>query len=385
MAKVVLQGPHLGEVLQTQLNIDAATLTILETEANGDLEAYLVENGVLRRKSMLKLKMMLQGTLPSTDSELKALFDTKALNSLLSENAFRKLSYPECGSSLGRYELLKVIGEGGQSRVYLARHPFLRRQVALKILSPTLSARSKSAREDFINEANRYAEISHRSFPQVYDFHETDDHVYISMEYLEGQTIQHLLEHLGAFSVHHTLIVAGQMCRALEFLHDRGIIHRDLKPENVMLTPDSSIRLIDLGVALQKEGGKAAQKIDEIYGSPYYMAPEQIKGYLDYRSDIYSFGVALYAMVTGQLPFLGEDLAEVIRQHDEVIPVAPMALNREVPESLSDLILEMLAKKPEDRPQDFAVLLERLGMILARQILPGSRTPVAAMREFLGV
>ena len=203
------------------------------------------------------------------------------------------------------------------------------------------------------------------------------------MECVQGKSLQYIMERQGALPLQHVLVLVGQICQALEYIHDQGLVHRDVKPENIMLNASGKIKLLDLGIAVsidQTERASAA-----VYGSPYYMSPEHLQNQAEPRSDIYSLGVVLYALSTGELPFLADDLESLIQLQMHHSPVNPCELNPELPESLGMLTLQMLAKRPEDRPENCAVLLEKLGLILARHILPGSVTPVAAMREFLGV
>lgn len=348
-----------------------------------DLEAFLEANGVISPKSRLKLNLILQGLVPVNTQEIESLIDAEALQeTLVHQNDSRQITYPEVGTMLGKYHLESMLGEGATSRVYKSRHPLLQNTVALKVFSPLLAARSELARERFIKEGINNAHLSHPSLTQVMDAVETPEHIYLVMECVDGKSLQYIMERQGALPLHHVLVIVGQICQSLEYIHDQGLIHRDIKPENIMLNASGRVKLLDLGIAIAK-GAQSTE--NSVYGSPYYMSPEHLENKAEVRSDIYSLGVVLYALSTGELPFLSDDLHELIRLKKEHHPINPCEVNPELPPSIGVLALQMLARNPEDRPENCAVLLEQLGLILAREILPGSRTPVAAMREFLGV
>jgi serine/threonine protein kinase len=356
---------------------------ISERSGSKDLETFLEANGVISSKSRLKLNLILQGLVPVNTQQVEAVIDADALQeTLLHQNDSRPLTYPEVGSMLGKYLLESVLGEGATSRVYKSRHPLLQNTVALKVLSPLLAARSSLARERFIKEGINNAHLIHPSLTQIMDAVETPEHVYLVMECVDGKSLQYIMERQGALPLHHVLVIIGQICQSLEYIHDQGLIHRDIKPENIMLNISGRVKLLDLGIAVEK-GAKATES--SVYGSPYYMSPEHLENQAEVRSDIYSLGVVLYALSTGELPFLSDNLEELMRLKKEHNAINPCEINPELPPSIGALTLQMMARNPSDRPENCAVLLEQLGLILAREILPGSRTPVAAMREFLGV
>ena len=215
-----------------------------------DLEAFLEANGVISPKSRLKLNLILQGLVPVNTQEIESLIDAEALQeTLVHQNDSRQITYPEVGTMLGKYHLESMLGEGATSRVYKSRHPLLQNTVALKVFSPLLAARSELARERFIKEGINNAHLSHPSLTQVMDAVETPEHIYLVMECVDGKSLQYIMERQGALPLHHVLVIVGQICQSLEYIHDQGLIHRDIKPENIMLNASGRVKLLDLGIA----------------------------------------------------------------------------------------------------------------------------------------
>lgn len=348
-----------------------------------NLEDFLRANGILSPQSQFKISLFLQGLIPIDSKQVEGIVDADALEAtFLHQNDSRQPVYPEVGSYLYKYHLESVLGEGATSKVYLSHHPLLKHPVALKVMSPLLAARSMAAREQFTREGVNGARLHHPALTRVMDLVDTEEHLFMVLECVNGKSLQYIMERQGTLPLQHILVLIGQICQALEYIHDQGLIHRDIKPENIMLNTFGKIKLLDLGIAIEQN--KAPQS-ESVYGSPYYMSPEHLENKAEIRSDIYSLGVVLYALCTGELPFLTDDLQELIRLKKEQVPVNPCQLRPDLPAHLGQLTLQMLARSPQERPQNCAILLEQFGLILAREILPGTQTPVAAMREFLGV
>jgi serine/threonine protein kinase len=288
------------------------------------------------------------------------------LSTSASELAMQAL--PEPGTRVQNYRLIQVLGEGSMGRVYLARNEAIGRVVALKMLHPTL-LENRSAIEHFINEARTVNQIRHPNIIEISDFLMTEDGsgCFLVMERLDGTTLDQLLRVAAPLSIGRALRIGEQICSALAAAHRVGVIHRDLKPDNVFLLERDGtkdfVKLIDFGVATvikrakAEGGGPTSGKPDRGYlvGTPAYMSPEQtLGGNVDYRSDIYAVGVLLYEMVTGQLPFGGRTLQELLEAHCYQPPPPPSQQagpGRHIPPVLENLILHCLAKSAADRPR----------------------------------
>ncbi|QKV68040.1 protein kinase [Streptomyces harbinensis] len=271
----------------------------------------------------------------------------------------------------GRYQLLELIGRGGMGEVWSARDEALDRRVAVKCLKPLGSGRDASAlrvlRQRFRREARVAAGLQHRGITVVHDFGETEDGLlYLVMELLIGRNLSQLLgERRGApLPVADVTDIAAQTAAALAYTHEQGVVHRDLKPANVMRLTDGTVKICDFGIARLAHDIGFSSKLTGFgmaMGTPHYMSPEQIAGLpVDHRGDLYSLGCVLYELATGAPPFdLGDPWAILVGHRDQA-PAPPRSLRPELPEPLDRLILALLAKRPEDRPSDAAVLVREL-------------------------
>lgn len=285
----------------------------------------------------------------------------------------------------GRYILDSVLGEGGMATVFRAHHTLINRVVAVKLLHPYI-AKDKRTCERFAREARSAAAIAHPNVIEIFDFGKMDDGVpYLVMELLEGSALRKLVEN-GPMPLDLAVEISIQLLRGLARAHDLGVAHRDVKPENafVQRREDGTVvaKLVDFGIALAK-GDARLTDIDTIVGTPQYVAPERLSGTESgVPADLYSFGVMLFEMVTGKLPFEAEGLPGWILQHLETVPPRPSSLREEVPPPLDRLILELLAKDPKDRPVDARAVigaLERLRPEVAGpELIPEPSAPVVA-------
>ena len=267
--------------------------------------------------------------------------------------------------------LLGLLGEGGMARVYLARHDGLGRRVAVKRLRPQL-AHQAHARDRLCAEADLVRTIDNQHVVNVLDVvDDPDGESYFVMEHLAGEPLAARLARVGALPLSEGLLIALQIAEAMEAIHRRGILHRDLKSENVLVGFDPggglSAKLIDFGVA--EVLGQSGQLVcNTVVGTPESMSPEQATGgAVDLRSDIYSFGVLVYEMITGGAPFQGPMVDEVLRRVVSEVPVPPSACpgaqRQLVPQALEQLVLECLQKSPSDRPQSMSQVRRRLAAI----------------------
>jgi serine/threonine-protein kinase len=284
-----------------------------------------------------------------------------------------------------RYELLEVLGRGGMGVVYRARDRVLGRVVAVKVL-PFDRAQDPVSVARFEREALAVAALSHRNIVAVFDAGTDGETRFIVMEYLSGQSLAELLRDGGTFDTAQAVDVAAQIASALAAAHRAGIVHRDIKPANVMLDEHGHVKVLDFGIA-RLAAGLSLTQTAMVIGSAQYLAPELCSGAAaDARSDIYALGCVLYALLTGQPPFRGEVVAAVVHQQLSAAPRAPIELDPAIPAALSALNLAMLAKEPQDRPQDAQALVTALPATLADPAAPGpaARIDADATREMTG-
>jgi len=259
-----------------------------------------------------------------------------------------------------RYEILTVLGRGGMGTVYRARDLDLEEEVAIKTLRPefmtdaTLLARFK----DEIRLARR---LSDQNIVRTHDFGEWSGVYYLTMEYVEGITVRELIDTRGRLGVSSTLAIAAQLAHSLAVAHEHGVIHRDIKPQNLLLDAAGVLKVMDFGVARLAERSTSITEVGLVLGTPAYMPPEQLMAeQVDARSDLYAAGVVLYECLTGQPPFQGVTVMSLVAKLLTQDAPPPESLNSEVPPALSALALRLLAKKPEDRVQTAAELVEQL-------------------------
>ena len=264
----------------------------------------------------------------------------------------------------GRYQVQRFLGEGGRKRVYLAHDTKLDSDVAIAVI------KTEGLDADALTRIRREAQAmgrlrDHPHIVTVHDIGEEDGRPYIVSQHMAGGDLEGLLRQAEN---HHlpldqALRIVDEIRQALEHAHGRGIIHRDLKPGNIWLSEDGTAKLGDFGLAMAVDVSRVTHA-GMMLGTVAYMPPEQALGReVDARSDLYSLGCVLYEMVTGRPPFLGDDTVAIISQHINTAPVAPTWHNPEVPRALESLILRLLAKNPDGRPESAAVMREALNAI----------------------
>ncbi|MBW9144135.1 Stk1 family PASTA domain-containing Ser/Thr kinase [Clostridium sp. CM027] len=255
------------------------------------------------------------------------------------------------GTILGsRYELLEKIGEGGMAIVYKAKCRLLNRYVAVKILKEEFS-NNIDFMDKFKKEASSVASLSSNNIVNIYDVGQERDINYIVMEYIKGKTLKEIILENGSMNYDQIIDYGMQIAKALECAHKNNIIHRDIKPHNILVTEDGTVKVTDFGIA------KAASSVtitntSTVMGSAHYFSPEQAKAsFVDCRTDIYSFGIVLYEMSTGQVPYDAESPVSVALKHIQEQVVPPKKINGNVPENLNKLILKAIEKEPIKRYQ----------------------------------
>ncbi len=254
-------------------------------------------------------------------------------------------------SHLGRYEILEELGRGEMGVVYKAYDPLIDRSVAIKTIDlQKLSEQEKDEyKARFYQEAKAAGRLNHPNIITIYDLGRKGDIAYIAMELMEGPELQDIVAENQPLSIAEKLDVAFQVAEGLAYAHEHGVVHRDIKPSNIMVLRGRHVKIADFGIA-RLESSLWHTQIDKIIGSPLYMSPEQIQSHpVDPRSDIFSFGIVLYQMLTGRLPFYGDNINSVMYQIVNEEPKKPSSLNPEIPDILDHIIAKCLAKKPDDR------------------------------------
>ena len=248
-----------------------------------------------------------------------------------------------------RYQLEQTLGTGGMALVYKAKDLMLERSVAVKVLREDLST-DMSFRERFRQEARAAANLSHPNIVTVHDFGLDQGHLFIVMEYVPGTDLKTRIREKSRFSVQETLELMIQACQGVGYAHRAGLVHCDIKPHNMLVSPDGRLKVTDFGIARALASISPEERSEVVWGSPHYFSPEQAAGLPPSpASDVYSLGVILYEMLTGQLPFNAADAEELARMHREVQPIPPRAINPAIPSQLDEIILKVLSKEPSAR------------------------------------
>jgi serine/threonine-protein kinase len=280
--------------------------------------------------------------------------------------------------TVGRYEITGELGRGAMGVVYKALDPTIGRTVALKTMR--LDVHGLDAQEmvrRFQNEARAAGVLNHPNIVTIYDAGEQDGIFYIAMEFIEGTTLHELLAEKRVLATEEVLQLTRQICRGLDYAHSNGIVHRDIKPANIMITGNGTVKIMDFGIA--KSGGQVTNT-GQVMGTPNYMAPEQVKGrQLDGRSDLFSLGVILYEMLTGEKPFVGQNVTTIIYKIVNENPITPRDLDVTVHPGLSAIVTKALAKAPDDRYQTGADLVRDLeNYKLAGPVRSGSTAAISS-------
>jgi serine/threonine protein kinase len=276
------------------------------------------------------------------------------------------------------YRILGKLGAGAMAIVYKAQQLSLNRTVAIKVLPKRFSENPEYVQR-FYKEGQAAGSLNHPNIVQAIDVGEAGGYHYFVMEYVEGKT---LYDDLSAGKIFHekdALEIIIQVAHALAHAHAKGLIHRDVKPKNIMINTNGEVKLADLGLARATTDLEAAQtEQGKAYGTPYYIAPEQIRGKIDIdgRADIYGLGATFYHLVTGRVPFMAEDSADVMRKHLREKLIPPDHINTSLSGGVSEVIEIMMAKKREDRYKNVEELL------LDLEALRNGQPPIQARRRF---
>jgi len=259
----------------------------------------------------------------------------------------------------GRYQIIEELGKGGMGRVYKAIDKKINEKIALKLIKPEIAS-DKKIIERFRNELKFARKIRHKNVCQMFDLGEEKGAHFITMEYVPGEDLKSFIRRTAPLSIARCISITKQVCQGLTEAHRLGVVHRDLKPHNVIIDQEGNARIMDFGIARSLEA-KGITGAGVMIGTPEYMSPEQVEGKaVDHRSDIYSLGVILYEMVTGEVPFRGDTPFVVGVKHKTEQPTAPRETNEQVSVELNRLILKCLSKDKEKRHQSAEELLSQL-------------------------
>jgi serine/threonine protein kinase len=251
---------------------------------------------------------------------------------------------------IGKYKVLRSLGTGASSEVYLATDPFLDRQVAIKLVRPEVLKDEKLGkiyRKLFMTEASLAGKLQHPHIAEIYDAVEEDEFNYIVMEFIDGGTLEQFSAPQSLLPVERVVEMVFKCSRALDYAHEQGVTHRDIKPENILFAGGTDVKITDFGAALTGSGEMT--HVSDI-GSPAYMSPQQVKGHpLDHRTDIFSLGVVLYKLLTGHLPFQGSSNHSIMYQITSIEPAPPSSFRHEIPPSIDGIVKRAMEKDLDDR------------------------------------
>ncbi len=249
----------------------------------------------------------------------------------------------------GTYQITEKIGSGGMADVYKAWDIEKETYVAIKVLKNEYTENAEFVRR-FKREATAMYNIRHKNIVRVYEMGMYEGMYYIAMEYIEGITLKNIIKKHGALPTDVCVFVAEQICDALGYAHNMGIIHRDIKPQNIIVVDDWTIKIVDFGIARDVSASTMTFMGPNVLGSVHYISPEQAKGeYVDQKSDLYSLGIVLYEMLTGELPFEGDTTVTVALKHINEEVRKPSDVDPMLPESLSKVVMKAVQKNPEYR------------------------------------
>jgi len=265
---------------------------------------------------------------------------------------------------INKYQIISELGEGGMSNVYLAEHVMLKRKYAVKMLADHL-LKTPGFKDRFFKEGLAQAQLQHDNIVQVIDYIEEDGKTFLLMDYIEGECLDQLINRKGKLSESECIQIMSDILVALNFAHEKRVIHRDIKPSNIIISNSGKAKLMDFGIAIMM-GDKRMTATGTNIGTSWYMSPEHVTRpkEIDHRSDVYSIGIVLYEMLTGDVPFDGETDYEIKDSHVRKAVTPPIDINQSISLEMNNIVLKALAKNPDDRfdgCMDFLDYIEELG------------------------
>ena len=356
--------------------VAASGTTASLPEPTRDLVRRALAAGLVHIDDVKKVvvSLMAQDVALVPDSLAKGLVGSGSLTPWQSR---KLLSGASRGFFLGNYRLLRPLGRGGMGVVYLGEHHIMKRRMALKILPPEASANPQRI-ERFKAEAEACAQLDHENIVRAYDFGQQDGKLFIVMEFVDGIDLGHAIARDGVMKPAAALDVLTQATAGLAHAHDRGIVHRDIKPSNLLLRGDGVVKLSDLGLARIGYGEASSGQKSRLIGTADYLAPEQAidSQTVDSRADIYSLGCTLHYLLTGDPPYRGQTISQVLAQHQTAAVVDLRSRAPDCPPAVSELYARMTAKKPADRIRSATELVTHLQRLGGRSAANGGLTAI---------
>ena len=287
----------------------------------------------------------------------------------------------QIGETVGPYEVISPLGQGGMATVYKAHHKRLDRYVAIKVMH-TAFMQDDSFLARFEREARIVARLEHPNIVPVYDFSDHEGQPYLAMKFIEGPTLKRRAMKQG-LSLEETANLLTPIADALDYAHAHDVLHRDMKPSNILLDLEDRPYITDFGLARIAQMGASTMSADMMLGTPFYISPEQAQGSkdLDSRTDIYAFGVILYELITGAVPFNADAAYAIVYSHIHAKPDLPSVRNPQLPKELDSILLKAMAKNPQDRYATARSLMHDFNAVLASQGRLVPYTPKAVERE----
>jgi len=274
-----------------------------------------------------------------------------------------------------KYRVLGFLGKGGFSQVFLLEDKLLRRKCALKVLSSQVTGFSSEAVERFLREARLYAELEHPHIVPIYDVGFEGNRAYLIMKYIEGRNLRDIISRSGSLPMEAALKISRDILSALSYMHARGIIHRDIKPSNIIIEEGTGRAILtDFGLAKRVDAGTKLTRSGQLLGTPHYLSPEQARGEkITPASDVYSFGITLFEMLTGRLPFEGDSPLQILWKHVKEPLPEPRKVNPSLPAEVERIIFKATEKKPANRYSSAAEMLRDIEALREKARLTRSR------------
>lgn len=353
-----------------------------KTSVDTIIAQLVVDQGLATSEEVQQCQKAIKKASEGTDPKQRTLTSVLVNNGVVTKRQIERLrpmiDDQKSDRQIPGFQIIKKLGAGAMATVYLARQLSLDRMVAIKILPQKYMSNSQFV-ERFYAEGRAAAKLNHPNIVGALDVGKAGDYHYFVMEYVEGRTVYDDIMELGKFKEANALDTILQTSRALEHAHKAGFIHRDVKPKNIMITPESVVKLADMGLARAVSDREAAeQEQGKAFGTPYYISPEQIRGEVDvdFRADIYSLGATFYHMVTGQVPFDGANPSAVMHKHLKSELTAPDHINPDLTSGIGEVIEVCMAKDRNKRYNTTTDLLHDL------EALAKGEPPLQARQKF---
>lgn len=387
MAHSVISADYKGGVLN-QMNVEQSQIMSNKKDSSAStgvdtiIGRIVVDQGLATAEEVkLCLEQQKQHTVVDDEKG-------KSLAELLMENEFvtsrqldrlrKEAEAQKTTQQIPGYVIKRKLGAGAMAKVYLARQLSLDRNVAIKVLPGKFNSNAQFI-ERFYKEGQAAAKLNHTNIVQAYDVGQAGEYHYFIMEYVDGKTVYDEMEKSGKYSESRAIELILQIAQALQHAHEKGFVHRDVKPKNIMITTNGVAKLADMGLARALSDKEAAEaEAGRAFGTPYYISPEQIRGEVNIgpQADIYSLGATFYHMITGQVPFDGENPSSVMHKHLKAEFVPPDHVNPSLSPGISEVVEMMMAKSRRDRYQNCADLISDLKQIQA------NKTPGIAHKDY---